>query len=64
VALPVMSDGKFEGMVGRRHILQLLQGRADSNVPATPNATLPLTVPRRSIRAADLCQSIRSASTG
>ena len=44
--LPVMSEGKFEGMVGRRHILQLLQARADLNMPATPKATVPLTVPR------------------
>jgi Zn-dependent protease/predicted transcriptional regulator len=44
--LPVISDGKFEGMVGRRHILQLLQARADLNMPATPKGTVPLTVPR------------------
>jgi Zn-dependent protease/predicted transcriptional regulator len=44
--LPVVSEGKFEGMVGRRHILQLLQARADLNMTATPKATLPLTVPR------------------
>jgi len=44
--LPVMSEGKFEGMVGRRHILQLLQARAELNLPATPNTAVPLTVPR------------------
>lgn len=44
--LPVMSEGRFEGMVGRRHILQLLQARAELNLPATPNAAVPLTVPR------------------
>jgi hypothetical protein len=44
--LPVMSEGKFEGMVGRRHILQLLQARAELNLPATPSAAVPLTVPR------------------
>jgi CBS domain-containing protein len=44
--LPVMSEGKFEGMVGRRHILQLLQARADLNTPVTPKATAPLTDPR------------------
>jgi Zn-dependent protease/predicted transcriptional regulator len=44
--LPVMSDGRFEGMVGRRHILQLLQTRAELNIPATTQtADLP-TVPR------------------
>ncbi len=32
--LPVMSGGKFEGMVGRRHILQLLQARAELNQPS------------------------------
>ena len=44
--LPVMSEGKFEGMVGRRHILQLLQARADLNMPVTAKATAPLTDPR------------------
>ncbi len=34
--LPVMSEGKFQGMVGRRHILQLLQARAELNRRATP----------------------------
>ncbi len=34
--LPVMSNGKFEGMVGRTHILQLLQARAELNQPAIP----------------------------
>ena len=45
--LPVMSDGKFEGMVGRRHILQLLQTRAELNMPATSKTSVPLTVPRK-----------------
>ena len=44
--LRVMSEGKFEGMVGRGHILQLLQARAELNLPATPNTAVPLTVPR------------------
>jgi len=43
--LPVMSDGKFEGMVGRSHILQLLQTRAELHLPATPNAAVPVKVP-------------------
>ena len=43
--LPVMSQGKFEGMVGRSHILQLLQARAELNLPATPSTAVPLTVP-------------------
>jgi Zn-dependent protease/CBS domain-containing protein len=43
--LPVISEGRFEGMVGRRHILQLLQTRADLRTPATPDraASLPAT---------------------
>jgi Zn-dependent protease len=44
--LPVMSEGKFAGMVGRRHILLLLQARAELNLPATPSAAVPLTGPR------------------
>lgn len=44
--LPVMSEGKFEGMVGRRHILQLLQARAELKMPTTPDTSVPLTVPR------------------
>ena len=44
--LPVMSEGKFEGMVGRRHILQLLQARAELKTPATRNTALPHTVSR------------------
>jgi Zn-dependent protease/predicted transcriptional regulator len=44
--LPVISAGKFEGMVGRRHILQLLQARAELNLPAAPNTAVPLTVSR------------------
>jgi len=44
--LPVMSDAKFEGIVGRRHILQLLQARAELNMPATPKTAAPLTAPR------------------
>ncbi|MEO6223781.1 MAG: site-2 protease family protein [Vicinamibacterales bacterium] len=43
--LPVMSGARFEGIVGRRHILQLLQTRADLNSPATPMAAAPLIVP-------------------
>lgn len=43
--LPVMSERKFEGMVGRRHILQLLQARAELEMPATPKTGLPLTIP-------------------
>ena len=39
--LPVMFEGKFEGMVGRRHILQLLQARAELNMPATPEDRRP-----------------------
>jgi Zn-dependent protease/CBS domain-containing protein len=43
--LPVISDGRFEGMVARSHILQLLQTRADLRMPATANtpASLPVT---------------------
>lgn len=44
--LPVMSEGKCDGMVGRRHILQLLQARAELNLPAPPNTAVPLGVPR------------------
>jgi CBS domain-containing protein len=44
--LPVMSEGKFKGMGGRRHVLQLLQARAELNLRATPNAAVPLRVPR------------------
>ena len=44
--LPVMSAAKFEGIVGRRHILQLLQARAELNMPATPKTAAPLTAPR------------------
>ncbi|MEQ1728460.1 MAG: site-2 protease family protein [Vicinamibacterales bacterium] len=43
--LPVMSEGKFEGMVGRSHILQLLQTRAELHLPGTPNTAVPVTVP-------------------
>ena len=44
--LPVMSEGKFEGMVGRRHVLQLLQARAELRLPASPHTAAPLTVAR------------------
>jgi CBS domain-containing protein len=44
--LPVMSDGKFEGVVGRRHIVQLLQARADLDAAAPSKAAVPLTAPR------------------
>jgi Zn-dependent protease/predicted transcriptional regulator len=46
--LPVISGEKFEGIVGRRHILQLLQARADLRMPATPNTSASLTVTRKS----------------
>lgn len=39
--LPVMSGGTFEGMVGRRHILQLLQARAELHLPTAPNPAVP-----------------------
>ena len=42
--LPVISEGRFEGMVGRRHILQLLQTRADLGRRPTPNTTASLTL--------------------
>ncbi len=44
--LPVMFDGKFEGIVGRRHILQLLQARAELRIPATAKSADPLSAPR------------------
>jgi CBS domain-containing protein len=39
--LPVMFEGKFEGMVGRRHILQLLQVRAEMKLPGTAETAIP-----------------------
>jgi len=33
--LPVISEGKFAGMVGRRHILKLLETRAELRMPAS-----------------------------
>lgn len=45
--LPVIFEGKFEGMVARSHILQLLQTRAELRKPATPNTAVPLTVTRK-----------------
>lgn len=44
--LPVITEGKFEGMVGRRHILQLLQARAELGTPAGTNSSVPHTVAR------------------
>ena len=44
--LLVMSEGTFEGTVGRSHILQLLQTRAELNPPATPKAIVPVAVSR------------------
>jgi Zn-dependent protease/predicted transcriptional regulator len=44
--LPVMSEGTFKGMVGRRHILQLLQARAELNLPATTNTVVTHSVRR------------------
>jgi Zn-dependent protease/predicted transcriptional regulator len=44
--LPVMFEGKFEGMVGRRHILQLLQARAELRTAATTKTSVPLPAPR------------------
>jgi CBS domain-containing protein len=44
--LPVMFEGKFEGMVGRRHILQLLQARAELRIAATTKTSVPLPAPR------------------
>ena len=41
--LPVMTGTTFEGIVVRRHILQLLQTRAELNSPATSRAAAPLT---------------------
>lgn len=45
--LPVIFEGKFEGMVARSHILQLLQTRAELRMPATPNTAVPLAVTRK-----------------
>ena len=45
--LPVMLEGKFEGMVARRHILQLLQARAELNVPETRKTAVPPAVQGR-----------------
>lgn len=36
--LPVMSQGKFSGMVSRRHVLQVLQARAELNLPVAAPA--------------------------
>jgi len=44
--LPVMSGTRFEGIVGRRHILQLLQTRAELKSPATAKAAGPRIAPR------------------
>lgn len=44
--LPVMPDGNLEGIAGRRDGRRLLQAGADGKLPATPNAALPITVPR------------------
>jgi len=41
--LPVMSGTRFEGIVSRRHIVQLLQTRAELNSPSTPKTAAPLT---------------------
>jgi Zn-dependent protease/predicted transcriptional regulator len=43
--LPVMSGGQLAGMVGRSQVLQLLQARAELNMPATLNTAGPLTDP-------------------
>jgi len=43
--LPVMSGARFEGVVGRRHILQLLQTRAELNSPGTTKAAAPRVAP-------------------
>lgn len=36
--LPVTSDGRFEGIVARSHIVRLLQARAELNTPAIRNS--------------------------
>lgn len=38
--LPVVSEGRLEGIVGRRHILQLLQARAELNLHVPPATTV------------------------
>jgi signal-transduction protein with cAMP-binding, CBS, and nucleotidyltransferase domain len=44
--LPVMSAGKLEGIVGRSHILQLLQARAElKNTPGARVIAAPRPVP-------------------
>ncbi|MBP7778847.1 MAG: site-2 protease family protein [Acidobacteria bacterium] len=37
--LPVMTDGRFAGIVGRSHIVRLLQARAELNAPAIRHKT-------------------------
>jgi Zn-dependent protease/predicted transcriptional regulator len=44
--LPVVSAGKFEGMVGRSHVLQLLQARAELRRPVSPSTSSPRTAAR------------------
>lgn len=43
--LPVLSEGRFEGLVGRRHILELLQARAEWGLPAAQHERVPRTAP-------------------
>ncbi len=43
--LPVMSGTRFEGIVGRRHILHVLQTRAELKSPATARAAGPRIAP-------------------
>lgn len=44
--LPVMFEGKYKGIVGRRHILQLLKARAELRIPGTTKPSVPLSGPR------------------
>ena len=52
--LPVISNGKFDGMVGRRHILQLLQTRAELRTATTANSSGSLAGPREASPPASL----------
>ena len=36
--LPVVSNGRVEGIVTRAHLLQVVQARSDLNLPSLPKA--------------------------
>lgn len=39
--LPVSTDGRFDGLVARSHVVQLLQARAELNGPSLPHRAAP-----------------------